>query len=189
MLSVVIQAVLLGFALAMDAFSVSVTDGIILGKPRGRDAVKIASFFGIFQFIMPVLGYLAGSTFAGIIERYDHWVAFSLLVIIGAKMIYEAVCPEGEEPKVDNPLSMRTLFVLAVATSIDALAVGVTFATIETPVVLSSAIIGVTTFLISLSGVYLGGKCGNFAGRHAGIVGGVILILIGTKILIEHMFF
>ena len=110
-------------------------------------------------------------------------------MIIGAKMIYEAVCPEGEEPKVDNPLSTRTLFVLAVATSIDALAVGVTFATIETPVVLSSAIIGVTTFLISLSGVYLGGKCGNFAGRHAGIAGGVILILIGAKILIEHMFF
>lgn len=189
MLSVIIQAILLGVALAMDAFSVSVTDGIMLGKPRLRDAVKIAAFFGVFQFIMPVLGYLAGSTFAGIIEQYDHWVAFALLVIIGAKMIYEAVCQQGDEPEVSNPLSTRTLFVLAIATSIDALAVGVTFATVETPVLLSSAIIGVTTFLISLAGVELGSRCGNFAGKRAGLVGGIILVLIGTKILIEHMFF
>lgn len=189
MTSVIIQSILLGVALAMDAFSVSLTDGIILGKPRLRDAVKIAFFFGAFQFIMPVLGYLAGSTFAGVIEAFDHWVAFALLVIIGAKMILEAVCPKGDEPEADNPLSIHTLFVLAVATSIDALAVGVTFATIATPVILSSAIIGAVTFCICISGVFLGGKCGNFAGRHAGEVGGAILILIGIKILAEHLFF
>ncbi|MEE0944081.1 MAG: manganese efflux pump MntP family protein [Clostridia bacterium] len=172
----------------MDAFSVSVSNGILLGKVRFSQAVKIAFFFGGFQFLMPVLGYVAGSTFAGIIERFDHWVAFALLGVIGGKMIYEAVF-DKDEHSCDNPLAIKNLTVLAIATSIDALAVGVTFATISAPVLLSSAIIGVVTLAICMAGVYLGSCCGNIFGNKAEIAGGIILILIGTKILIEHTLF
>lgn len=185
----IIQAVLLGVGLAMDAFSVAVSDGILLGKVRFKQALKIAFFFGGFQFLMPVLGYLAGSTFAGIIESFDHWVAFALLGLIGGKMIYEAVSDKDDGHNCDNPLTIKNLTVLAIATSIDALAIGVTFATISAPVLLSSAIIGVVTFAICIAGVYLGSCCGNIFGNKAEIAGGIILILIGTKILIEHTLF
>ena len=185
----IVQALLLGIGLAMDAFSVSVSDGILLGKVKFSNALKIAFFFGGFQFLMPVLGYLAGSTFSGIIESFDHWVAFTLLALIGGKMIYEAISEKEEEDNIGNPLAVKTLTILAVATSIDALAVGVTFATISAPVILSSAIIGVVTFAICMAGVYLGGCCGNVFGNKAEIAGGVILILIGAKILIEHTLF
>lgn len=189
MISIIIEAVLLGIGLAMDAFSVSVSDGILLGRARLRQACRIAFFFGLFQFIMPVIGYAAGSTFAGIIETFDHWVAFMLLALIGGKMIFEAVSGKDETEEVKNPLAFKTLLLLAVATSIDALAVGVTFATISSPVLLCSAIIGVVTFFISAAGVLLGSKCGDLFGNKAEIAGGVILILIGLKILIEHTFF
>lgn len=188
-INILIQAIMLGFGLAMDAFSVSVSDGILLGKIKLKNAVKISLFFGFFQFLMPVLGYLAGTTFSGIIEAYDHWVAFALLGIIGAKMLFEAFGEKDEEKENANPLGFKTLLILAVATSIDALAVGVTFATINSPVIFSSAVIGIVTFFISLSGVYLGSKCGDIFGNKAEIAGGVILILIGTKILIEHTLF
>lgn len=188
-INAVVQALFLGLGLAMDAFSVSVSDGILLGKVKLSQAAKIALFFGVFQFIMPVLGYLAGSTFAGIIESFDHWVAFALLAIIGAKMIYEAVSDKESENNGGNPLALKTLTVLAVATSIDALAVGVTFATISAPVIMSSSIIGVVTFTVCLAGVYLGSKCGNIFGNKAEITGGIILILIGTKVLLEHTLF
>lgn len=188
-INVVIQALFIGIGLAMDAFSVSVSDGILLGKARLHQVIKIAFFFGGFQFLMPVLGYLAGSTFSGIIESYDHWVAFVLLGILGIKMIYEAVKDDEDEEHIANPLALKTLTILAIATSIDALAVGVTFATISAPVILSSAIIGVVTFIICTAGVYLGSYCGNIFGNKAEIAGGVILILIGTKILIEHTLF
>lgn len=182
----VVQALFLGLGLAMDAFSVSVSDGILLGKAKLSQAVKIAFFFGAFQFIMPVLGYLAGSTFAGIIESFDHWVAFALLAIIGAKMIYEAIADKEAESNGGNPLALGNLTVLAIATSIDALAVGVTFATISSPVILSSAIIGVVTFAVCIAGVYLGSRCGDIFGNKAEIAGGIILVLIGTKVLLEH---
>ena len=187
MVGVIIQAVLIGIGLAMDAFSVSVSDGILIGRVKLSQAVKIALFFGFFQFMMPVLGYLAGSTFADVIQSFDHWVAFCLLALIGGKMVYEAFSEKDEDEEKGNPLSIKTLTILAVATSIDALAVGITFATIATPVILSSAIIGVTTFLISLSGVYLGSRCGDLFGNKAEIAGGAILIIIGLKILIEHL--
>lgn len=189
MLSIIIEAALLGVGLAMDAFSVSVSDGILLGQAKPGQTLKIAFFFGAFQFIMPVIGYAAGSTFAGIIEAFDHWVAFMLLALIGGKMIYEAITGKEEQTEVKNPLAFKTLLLLAIATSIDALAVGVTFATISSPVFLCSAIIGVVTFFISAAGVLLGSKCGDLFGNKAEIAGGVILILIGLKILIEHLFF
>ncbi len=187
MTGVIIQALLIGVGLSMDAFSVSVSDGILIGRVRLSQAVKIALFFGFFQFMMPVLGYLAGSTFSDIIQDFDHWVAFCLLALIGGKMVYEAVSEKEDEEEKGNPLSLKTLTILAIATSIDALAIGITFATIATPVILSSTIIGITTFLISLSGVYLGSRCGDLFGNKAEIAGGVILILIGIKILIEHL--
>ncbi len=184
--SVLFNAVMLGFGLAMDAFSASVTDGIMLQKVKWQNAAKIALFFGFFQFLMPVLGYLAGITFSGVIESYDHWVAFFLLLIIGGKMIFEAIKSGGEEENAKNPLGFTTLLLLAIATSIDALAVGVTFATIHTPVISSSLVIGVVTFILSFIGVFLGSKCGDIFGNKAEITGGTILILIGLKILLEH---
>ncbi|MBQ7986140.1 MAG: manganese efflux pump [Clostridia bacterium] len=185
----IITILLLGLGLAMDAFSVSVTDGIILKKPRFCGASKIALFFGGFQFLMPVLGYLLGSAFARYITAFDHWLAFCLLGFIGAKMIWESLHEKDECDEVKNPLDTYTLFILAIATSIDALAVGITFATMSVSVLFASTIIGVMTFAICLLGVYLGSWCGNLLGNKAEITGGLVLIGIGLKILIEHLFF
>lgn len=185
----ILTILLIGVGLAMDAFSVSVTDGIILKKPRFIDSCKIALFFGAFQFLMPVIGYLLGSAFAKYITAFDHWIAFVLLGFIGAKMIWEAISEKDECGEAKNPLDTYTLFILAIATSIDALAVGITFATMAVPVLFASAIIGVLTFFICLLGVYLGSWCGNLLGNKAEIIGGLVLIGIGIKILIEHLFF
>ena len=185
----ILTIIIIGIGLAMDAFSVSVTDGIILKKPRISSAVKIALFFGGFQFLMPVLGYLLGSAFARYITAFDHWLAFCLLGFIGAKMIWEAFHEKDECGEIKNPLDTYTLFILAIATSIDALAVGITFATMAVSVIFASALIGVITFFICLLGVYLGSWCGNLLGSKAEITGGLVLLGIGIKILIEHLFF
>ena len=139
---------------------------------------------------MPVLGYLLGSVFADYIKAFDHWVAFILLGFIGGKMIWEALFEKDEccESR-KNPLDNYTLFILAIATSIDALAVGITFATMSVSVLFASTIIGIITFFICLAGVYLGSICGNVLGNKADIVGGLVLLGIGIKILIEHLFF
>ncbi len=180
---------LIGIGLAMDAFSVSVTDGIILKKPHLGQSAKIALFFGGFQFLMPILGYLLGSAFARYITAFDHWLAFGLLGFIGAKMIWEAFHEKEECGEIKNPLDTYTLFILAIATSIDALAVGITFATMAVSVIFASALIGIITFFICLLGVYLGSWFGNLLGNKAEITGGVVLIGIGVKILFEHLFF
>lgn len=186
----IVSVLLIGIGLAMDAFSVSVTDGIVLKKPNPMQAAKIALFFGGFQFLMPCAGYLLGSAFARYITAFDHWVAFALLAFIGGKMLFEAIS-EKEEEEIKNPLSFATLIVLAVATSIDALAVGVTFATMPEVLTIweASAVIGIVTFFISYGGVYIGSKCGNLLGNKAEIAGGIVLVGIGIKILIEHLFF
>lgn len=181
--------ILVGIGLAMDAFSVSVTEGIILKKPRLLDVLKISLYFGGFQFIMPCIGYLLGSAFAEYITAFDHIIAFVLLGFIGGKMIYEAISEKDEDSDIKNPLSFKTLILLAIATSIDALAVGVTFATIYVPIIFASAIIGIVTYIISATGVYIGSKFGNLLGKKAEILGGLVLIGIGIKILIEHLFF
>lgn len=185
----IFSIILISIGLAMDAFSVSVSEGIIIKKPRFFEASKVAMFFGVFQFIMPCLGFFLGSAFAKYITAFDHYIAFALLGFIGGKMIYEAVWKKEEDGEIKNPLSFNTLLILAIATSIDALAVGVTFATVNVPVIFASAIIGVVTYAISLCGVYIGSKCGNLLGNKAEILGGVVLIGIGIKILIEHLFF
>ncbi len=187
----IISVFLTGCGLAMDAFSVAVTDGITLKKPKLIQTVKIALFFGFFQFLMPCLGYLFASIFSRFIESCAPWIAFVLLSFIGIKMISETLGTKEDVPA-ENPLSFKALTILAIATSIDALAVGVVFATsmMTLPIViLSSLLIGVITFIISFAGVYIGAKCGDILGNKAEIAGGLVLVAIGIKILAEHLFF
>lgn len=190
-----IEVLLAAFALAMDAFSVAVTSGIILKKPTNKSAAKIGLFFGGFQFLMPCLGYFLGCVFANLIKSYDHWIAFILLAFIGGKMIWEAVS-EKEDEDIKNPLDNKLLVMMAVATSIDALALGVTFAGLgmgiftmtacSLSLILSAGIIGIVAFILSGLGVHIGAKFGNLFGNKAEILGGLVLIGMGIKILIEH---
>lgn len=195
----IISVLFIAIALAMDAFSVSITSGMVLKKVKFGASFKIGIFFGVFQFIMPCIGYFLGSAFASLITSFDHWIAFILLGFIGGKMLYEAIKDSDEEENIKNPLDNKLLTMLAIATSIDALAVGVTFATMGMAVMLpctlsqlallqSSGIIGIVAFLISFAGVHIGGKFGNLFGNKAEILGGIVLIGIGAKILIEHLF-
>ncbi len=177
---------LTSIGLAMDAFAVSIGGGISLKKVTSKDAIVIATFFGGFQFIMPLLGWLSGLFFRDFILSFDHWIAFGLLTLIGGKMLYESFQDEEEDEGTD----FRNLYVLstlAIATSIDALAVGLTFSVIQTPIVQASIIIGIITFLICLFGVFIGNKIGHLFEKQAEIIGGIILIGIGVKILIEHL--
>ena len=178
----------IGVGLSADAFSVSVCKGLNMRKLNIGHAYIIALFFGGFQAIMPLIGYLLGTSFSEYIEAFDHWIAFGLLVFIGGKMVIEAIKEkdEDEEEKTDV-LKMGELTVLAVATSIDALAVGITFAFLKVNILFSILIIGVTTFALSLGGVLLGNRFGAKYKNKAEIAGGAILILIGLKILLEHL--
>lgn len=197
----IISVFFIAVALAMDAFSVAITSGMILKKTHPWGMVKTGLFFGVFQFLMPCLGYLLGSAFAEFITSCDHWIAFVLLGFIGAKMLFDAIKGEDDEKEnIKNPLDNKILTMLAIATSIDALAVGVTFTTMGMEIfgvfelarltlLVSAAIIGAVAFILSAAGVYIGGKCGNLFGNKAEILGGVVLIGIGIKILIEHLFF
>lgn len=176
---------LIGLGLSMDAFSVSVTNGMCLERAGIKDAVKIAFMYALFQFLMPVMGFFAGNIFKDVINSVDHWIAFCLLLFIGIKMISEAF--EKKEKNECHKIGLKLLIVQAVATSIDALAVGISFAALKMPVFSSSLMIGLITFVICFLGVYIGKKVGNILKGKAEILGGVILIGIGTKILIEHL--
>ena len=180
----VFSIVFLAIALAMDAFSVAVTDGMIVKHMRIRDAFKIGLYFGTFQFLMPCIGNFLSSFTADYIESADHWIAFILLSFLGVRMIIES---RGEHEIPKNPLKHSTLLLMAIATSIDALAAGVTLAAVDTPIILSSAVIGVTAFILSFFGMFIGRRFGDFLGTKAETAGGIILILIGTKTLIEHL--
>ena len=180
--------ILIAIGLSMDAFAVSITSGITIKCLRIKHAFRIAFFFGAFQAIMPVIGWLAGIGLKQYVENFDHWIAFGLLVFIGGKMIYEAVWIKEIEKKCD-PLNLIVLLGLAIATSIDALAVGVTFAFLKVSIFTPALIIGCITFVISLGGVYLGNKAGDRLGSTMEVVGGLILIGMGIKILIQHLFF
>ena len=159
-------------------------------KVNKKQALVIGLFFGGFQALMPFVGWLLGSQFEKYITSIDHWIAFILLGIIGGKMIVESVKPDKEDDEVkemDAPLDLKEMFVLAVATSIDALAVGITFAFLGTPIVEAISIIGCTTFVISVGGVYIGNFFGSKYKNRAEFVGGLILVLLGLKILLEHL--
>lgn len=181
-----LMIVLISLGLAMDAFAVSITNGITIQCLRLKHAAKIAIFFGGFQALMPLLGWLAGIGLKQYVENFDHWIAFGLLLFIGAKMIYEAVWIDEVEKKCD-PLNVVVLLGLAVATSIDALAVGITFAFLKIGILTPALIIGVITFIISLCGVFIGNRLGDKLGSKMEVIGGIILIGIGTKILVQHL--
>ncbi len=176
----------LAFGLAMDAFAVSISSGITIRNPRVEHALKIAVFFGAFQAVMPVVGWLAGLGLRELIAQVDHWIAFGLLSLIGCKMIYESTKARSEK-KLLNPLNLGVLLLLSVATSIDALAAGVSLAFLKTSIVLPVIIIGIVTFVLSYLGVFVGDRSGHLLENKAGFVGGLVLIGIGSKILIEHL--
>jgi putative Mn2+ efflux pump MntP len=176
----------LAVGLALDAFSVAVVSGVMVKKPRLRFALRIAFSFGLFQALMPVLGWAAGGLLSDFISGVDHWVAFLLLCLIGVHMIYESSRPVSSRNSFD-PLNLKILFVLSVATSIDALAVGIGLAFIEIAILPTILIIGVVTFCLSLAGYYIGDRIGKLLGNRVRILGGIILIGIGLKILIEHL--
>lgn len=187
----VLELGLTGVGLAMDAFAVSICKGLGMKKINHLHAFIIAAFFGIFQAVMPLIGWAAGRSFASYIENIDHWIAFALLVLIGGKMLVETF--RGEEPpcpscqETQEHLDYKELFLLAVATSIDALAVGVSLAFLGVNIWSAIAIIGIVTFVISYAGVVIGHVFGSRFEKGAQISGGIILILIGSKILLEHL--
>lgn len=181
---------LISVGLAMDAFAVALADGIAIKKLTLKKIIIIGAFFGLFQFIMPLVGFLGGSTFNEYIKVFDHWLVFFLLCVIGGKMIHEAVKGKGcEVVAEDKIMSIKNLSVQALATSIDAFAVGISFAVIETDILYSSAIIGIVAFIFSCGGVFLGKKIGCVFEKHAEILGGSLLIFIAIKTIAEHMFF
>ena len=181
----IFEIILIGFGLAMDAFAVSICKGLSMKKIKWKNAIIIAIYFGLFQAIMPVIGFFLGSTFSKFIQKMDHWIAFVLLSAIGVNMIKESNDDEGENR--NDRADFKTMIVLAIATSIDALAVGITFAFFEVNLWLASLIIGVITFCLSFIGVVIGNKFGDKFQNKAELAGGFILIVIGLKILIEHL--
>ena len=184
-----IEMLLMGIGLSMDAFAVSVCKGLGMVKVNKKQTVTIGLFFGGFQALMPLIGWVLGRQFEHYIKSIDQWVAFVLLGFIGGKMMVESLKKEedGVVKKEDVPLNIKEMFVLAVATSIDALAVGITFAFLGTPIVEAISIIGCTTFVISVGGVYIGNFFGSKYKNRAEFVGGLILVLLGLKILLEHL--
>lgn len=172
--------------LAMDAFAVSVCKGLSMKKINFKKLLVIALYFGIFQAVMPIIGYFLGESFENLVTSIDHWIALILLSFIGINMIREALGKSEEDNKNDDT-SFKTMVMLGIATSIDALAVGITFAFLETNIFIIALIIGVVTFIISSIGVVIGNKFGDKYEKRAEIFGGVILILMGIKILLEHL--
>ena len=181
-----IQILLIGVSVSMDTFAVSIGKGLTVKKLRGLDALKTALWFGGFQALMPMIGYLLGAAFENVISAVSSWIAFGLLVLIGGNMIREAL--SKDEDQLDASLACKTMLLLAVATSIDALAVGITFAFLPgTRIVPAVALIGTITFAFSAAGIRLGSVVGLRFKRKAEFAGGGILILLGTKILLEHL--
>lgn len=175
----------LAVGLAMDAFAVSICKGLSIRRLKLPHCLVVGLWFGAFQALMPTLGYFLGSTFAQLVQALDHWIAFVLLSIIGGNMIREALW--GDEEEVSPSLAAPGMFLLAVATSIDALAVGVTFAFLKVNIWAAVALIGVCTFVISAVGVKIGNIFGVRFKSKAELFGGVVLVLMGTKILLEHL--
>lgn len=184
-----LDILLIGIGLSMDAFAVATCKGLGMRKIRWKQTMVIGVYFGGFQALMPVIGWLLGTRFRIYIESVDHWIAFGLLVFIGGKMILEAVRSKEEDTieEYDQPINHKEMLLLAIATSIDALAVGISFAAIGTPIVPAAPVIGVITFGLSVAGVWIGNRFGSRFKKKAEIAGGVILILIGVKVLIEHI--
>lgn len=186
-----IEILLIAVALSLDAVAVSMANGISMKKFSISNGLLIAFAFGFSQAVMPIFGWVGGSAMKQIITSFDHWIAFILLLIVGGKMIWEAFGKKSEIDELEKEASKKMkpsrLFWLSLATSVDALAVGVSFAFTKINIISASLIIGVLTFTLSFIGNYLGNKIGEFFGKKIEILGGVILIFIGTKILVEHL--
>jgi len=179
--------VLIAVGLSMDAFAVSITSGIAMKRLHVGHALRIAFFFGAFQMLMPILGWLAGISLRDLIMTWDHWIAFILLAWIGGKMVYEATKGDSCERASSEPLALQVLLVLSIATSIDALAVGLSLSFLDVSIAGPALVIGLITFVISFLGVVLGDRLGCLMGKRMEIAGGVILVGIGLKILVEHL--
>ena len=176
---------LIAVGLSMDAFSVAICKGLAMPKATFGKCAIVGLWFGGFQALMPIIGYFLGCSFAHVVERVDHWIAFGLLAIIGINMIRETM--SGDDEGHDSDFGPRKMFVMAVATSIDALTIGISMAFLRVDIWVAATVIGVVTFAFSAVGVSLGCKFGAKVGSKAGIVGGVVLICLGIKILIEHL--
>ena len=185
----IVELALIGVGLSMDAFAVSICKGLGMKRLRMDQALVIALFFGGFQALMPLLGWFLGSGFQSFIEPVDHWIAFALLAFIGAKMLWDAFHDDEEESNSveDARLDLKELVMLAIATSIDALAVGISFAFLQVDIVPAVALIGIITFALSFVGVAVGHAFGSRFEKPATIIGGIVLIAIGLKILLEHL--
>ena len=183
----VFEIILISIGLAMDAFGVSIGKGLSMPVGENRRKVTLAFLFGLFQFFMPIIGWLIGRQFIDVISEWDHWIIFGLLGYLGIAMIREGLSDETDEDDDKQFLGAWEMMMLSVATSLDAMAVGLTFAFMPINVWEASAMIGVITFGISLIGIYLGKFMGQFVGKYADILGGGVLILIGTKILLQHI--
>jgi len=181
-----ITIIIIALALAMDAFAVSIVSGTVYKKLKVKHALRMALSFGAFQAFMPLVGSLAGLTIRDHIAEYDHWVAFGLLAAVGGKMIYESFKIAPHE-KNSNPANITVLLFLSIATSIDALAVGITLSVLQVSILLAVTIIGLITFVLSYLGVYIGKKVGHFFEGQIEAIGGLVLIALGIKILIEHL--
>lgn len=182
----IITILLIAVGLSFDTFAVSVSSGLTIRHIRFLQAVKIAFTLAVFQSLMPLIGWFLGNQVSGYIANYDHWVAFGLLSVLGLKMAFESLKTDKENSNF-NPLNLLVLLGMAVATSIDALVVGVSFALIEINIFWSILIIGVVTFLVSMIGMLFGKKVGGSLGKKMEIIGGIILIGIGLKILLSHL--
>ncbi|MBM2828558.1 MAG: putative Mn2+ efflux pump MntP [Actinobacteria bacterium] len=171
----------------MDALAVAIATGIVLGKVSARQMFRLSFHFGLFQFLMPVIGWLAGLSVERYISGYDHWLAFGLLAFIGAKMIYEALCGNDKEKKGSDPTRGSSLVLLSVATSMDALAVGLSLGVLRIEIWYPSVVIGLVAAALTAAGLHLGGRLGQRFGRKMEIAGGLILVGIGFKILLQHL--
>lgn len=177
---------ILAVGLSMDAFSVAVCKGLSVAQVKKKHILTAGIYFGLFQALMPAVGYLLGTGFQAQIQAVDHWIAFILLSIIGINMIRES---RGEVESLDDSFTFKAMIPLAVATSIDALAVGVTFAFLKVQIVPAVSFIGVVTFVISCAGVVIGNRFGARYKSKAELTGGIVLVCMGVKILVEHLFF
>jgi manganese efflux pump family protein len=182
----ILTLLFIAFALAMDAFAVSISAGAYLVKADARQTFRLAFHFGLFQFMMPVIGWFAGSSFAELIASVDHWIAFGLLAAIGGKMVLESFSSEHDAVRKDVTKGL-SLITLSIATSIDALAVGLSLSMLNVEIIAPSLVIGVVAGGMSFLGIRLGEKASHHLGRHMEFIGGVILILIGVRILAEHL--
>ena len=180
-----IDIILLGVSLAMDATAVSICKGLSMKKLDKKKTITIALYFGTFQAIMPIIGYLLGISFKEVVESIDHWIAFFLLAVVGINMIRESLSKESES--LNDLIDFKTMTPLAIATSIDALAIGITLAFLRVNIIGAVTIIGIITIFLSMIGVFIGIEFGNKYGKIAETLGGIVLIGIGLKILLEHL--